>query len=224
MDYSIGVEEASLARTPDAKIAVSAPTGKSDYFTSPISQLPVDSTSSDERSSRPLIAICGMALRLPGGVRDPEAFWDVLVNQIDLRGPIPSNRYNAEAYTDKMGKRGAIKTQYGYFLNEDLGALDTSFFSISKLELERSDPQQRQLLEVTREVLESAGETDFRGKPIGCYVGTFGDDWLHMSAKEQQHIGVYTMTGHADFMLANRLSFEYDLKGPRYVSSLRKFL
>jgi acyl transferase domain-containing protein len=164
------------------------------------------------------IAICGIALRLPGQVRDPEAFWDVLANQRDLRGPIPPDRYNAEGYTNKLGSRSAIKTKHGYFLDEDLTALDTSFFSMSKTELERCDPQQRQLLEVTREVLESAGEKEFRGKPIGCYVGTFGEDWLQMSAKEQQHIGGYLMTGHGDLMLANRLSFEYDFKGPRSAS------
>lgn len=27
-----------------------------------------------------------------------------------------------------------------------------------------------------------------------------------------------TVTGHGDLMLANRLSFEYDLRGPRFVS------
>ena len=163
------------------------------------------------------VAICGIALRLPGGIRTPDAFWDALVKGKDLRGPIPQDRYNANGYTDELGSRNAIKTQHGYFLAEDLAALDTSFFSMSRTELERCDPQQRQLLEVTREALESAGETGFRGKDIGCYVGTFGEDWLQMSAKEQQHTGGYLMTGHGDLMLANRLSYEYDLKGPRYV-------
>ncbi|KAK6950125.1 hypothetical protein Daesc_008451 [Daldinia eschscholtzii] len=163
------------------------------------------------------IAICGMAMRLPGGVRDAESFWDILVNKIDTRGPIPSDRYNAAAFTDTYGKRGAIKTQYGYFLDEDFSKLDTSFFTMSKNELERADPQQRQLLEVAREALENAGEANYRGQLIGCYVGTFGEDWLQMSAKEIQHLGGYILTGHGDLMLANRLSFEYDLKGPSMV-------
>ncbi|KAJ3519480.1 hypothetical protein NM208_g14113 [Fusarium decemcellulare] len=169
------------------------------------------------RLNRPPVAICGIALRLPNGVRDPEAFWDVLVNQKDLRGPIPAERWNAAGYTDKLGSRGAIATQHGYFLNEDLSALDTSFFSMSKRELERCDPQQRQLLEITREVLDSAGEKNFRGKPIGCYVGTFGEDWLHMSVKDDQHVGGYPLAANGDLILANRVSFEYDLKGPSMV-------
>ncbi|KAF3063606.1 Lovastatin diketide synthase LovF [Daldinia childiae] len=137
------------------------------------------------------IAICGMAMRLPGGVRDADTFWDVLVNKKDTRGPIPSNRYNASAFADRYGKKGAIKTQYGYFLDEDLSKLDTSFFTMSKNELERTDPQQRQLLEVIREAFENAGEADYRGRLIGCYVGTFGEDWLQISAKETQHSGGY---------------------------------
>ena len=161
------------------------------------------------------IAICGMAMRLPGGVRNDAAFWDVLVNEKDTMGPIPADRYNAQGYTDRIGRKGAIKTQFGHFLEEDLTTLDTSFFTLTQTELERTDPQQRQLLEVTREALENAGETNFRGELIGCYVGTWGEDWLRMSAKEDQHSSGYIMTGHGDLMLANRVSFEYDFKGPR---------
>ncbi|TLD29263.1 hypothetical protein PspLS_03907 [Pyricularia sp. CBS 133598] len=168
-------------------------------------------------ATSPEVAICGMALRLPGRVRDPDAFWDALITGRDLRGPIPPDRYSSEGYTDHCGKRGAIKTQAGYFLDEDLGCLDTSFFSMGRKEVERCDPQQRQLLEVAREAFESAGEAEFRGKNIGCYVGTFSEDWLQMTARELQHSGGYLLTGHGDLMCANRLSYEYDLKGPSMV-------
>ena len=40
------------------------------------------------------------------------------------------------------------------------------------------------ILEVVRECLEDAGEVDYRGRPIGCYVGTFGQDWYEMAAKD----------------------------------------
>ena len=158
------------------------------------------------------IAICGMAMRLPGGIRDATGFWDVLYNGKDMRGPIPADRYNAKGFDGSMGKSGAIETQHGYFLTNDLSCLDTSFFTLTKAELEKTDPQQRQILEVTRECLENAGEIDYRGKLIGCYVGTFGEDWLHSISKESQHHGGYSMSG--DLMIANRVSFEFDFKGP----------
>lgn len=161
------------------------------------------------------IAICGLAMRLPGGIRDADTFWDFLINGRDARGPIPTNRYNPEGFDSRLGTKGAIQTRCGYFLDEDLGSLDSSFFSMSREELGKTDPQQRQILEVTRECLESAGEVDYRGKLIGCYVGTFGEDWLRMGAKDSQYSGRYLITGHNDLMIANRISYEYDLCGPR---------
>ena len=168
-------------------------------------------------SSSDPIAICGLGVRLPGGVCSLEGFWDLLINGQDAQGPIRSDRYEVESFNDTLGKKGTIKTERGYFLDDDLTSLDTSFFSMSKEELEKTDPQQRQLLEVTRECLESAGEIDYRGKLVGCYVGTFGEDWLQMSARETQHSGGYILTGHGDLMISNRVSYEYDLRGPRCV-------
>jgi len=148
------------------------------------------------------IAICGIA------------FWDVLYNGRDMRSEIPRERFNAAGFNKSMGLKGGFDIRHGYFLEDDLGYLDTSFFSFRKTELEIMDPQLRQILEVTRECLESAGETEYRGKCIGCYVGTFGDDWLILQSKENlQSTTGYRLT--LDLLLANRVSYEFDLKGPR---------
>lgn len=159
------------------------------------------------------IAICGIALRLPGGIRNTETFWSVLHDGRDMRSEIPVSRFNAAGFDRSMGPTG-FDIRHGYFLDGDLGHLDTSFFSCRKAELEKMDPQIRQLLEVTGECLESAGETQYRGKRIGCYVGTFGDDWLLIQSKETLQSG----EGHGlnmDLLLANRVSYEYDFVGPR---------
>ncbi|KAL8643711.1 MAG: hypothetical protein Q9226_008169, partial [Calogaya cf. arnoldii] len=161
------------------------------------------------------IAICGMAMRLPGGINDAETFWDALCQGKDMRREIPAERYNAKAFSNALGKKGAIKTQHGYFLDDDLSHLDASFFSMTRSDLERTDPQQRQVLEITRECLENAGEVNWRGKPIGCYVGTFGEDWLHSMSKENQFTGAFAASG--DLMIANRVSYEFDFKGPSMV-------
>jgi acyl transferase domain-containing protein len=161
------------------------------------------------------IAICGIGLRLPGGIRNCEDYWNLLYNGLDARGPVPSSRYNSGGFDDSLGGSNAIKFKHGYFLDEDLSCLDTSFFTMAKGEVDRVDPQQRLLLEVTRECLDDAGEVDYRGKQIGCYVGTFGDDWLVMRMKEPLDEGLHTVTGHGDLMMANRISFENDFRGPR---------
>jgi acyl transferase domain-containing protein len=169
------------------------------------------------------IAICGMALRLPGGLTAPQQLWDFLLSKGDARTRVPESRYNVSAYHSTTGKPGSVATEYGYFLDEsvDLGALDTSFFTIPRTKVERADPQQRLLLEVARECIEDAGVTDWRGKRIGCYVGSFGEDWVDMFAKETQPWGIHRLTGTGDWALSNRLSYEMDLQGPRYVCASR---
>lgn len=161
------------------------------------------------------IAICGFGLRLPGGIRDGDSFWDLLVNGKDARTVIPASRYNISGFDSSLNGKDAIKTTHGYFLDENLSSLDASFFSMTKSELEKCDPQQRQLLEVTRECLEDAGETNYRGQNVGCYIGNFGHDWMEMSLREAQHTPNYNVLGYSDMMLANRVSYEYDLRGPR---------
>ena len=166
------------------------------------------------------IAICGMACRLPGGLMSPEELWEFLLAKKDGRCRVPASRYNISSYCSAHPKPGMLSTEYGYFLDErvDLGALDTSFFSLPRSELERADPQQRILLEVAQEAFQDAGMTNWRGKNIGCYIGNFGEDWLEMLGKETQPWGIHRIAGSGDWAVSNRLSYEFDIKGPRFVS------
>jgi len=162
------------------------------------------------------VAIVGMAMRLPGGIHDAEGFWDLLVNKRNGQCGVPSDRYNIDAFYGP-GKPGHVGTQYGYFLEDlDLAHIDASFWSMTKQEAELMDPQQRLLLEVVHECLENAGAKDWRGKNIGCYVGTFGEDWLDMDSKDITNSHMYRLTGYGDYVIANRVSYEFDFKGPRY--------
>ncbi|KAJ8128147.1 hypothetical protein O1611_g5491 [Lasiodiplodia mahajangana] len=162
------------------------------------------------------IAICGIGLRLPGGLSSPEQLWDFLLAKGDARCRVPASRYNVSAYYSTSGKPGTVASEYGYFLDEsvDIAKLDTSSFSVSRSELQQTDPQQRLLLEVARECFEDAGVTGWRGKKIGCYVGNFGEDWAEMTSKETQHRGQYRLTGMSDYIVSNRISYEMDLQGP----------
>lgn len=179
------------------------------------SEISSGNTTHDRHDPTAPIAVCGMAMRLPGGIRDAGGFWDMLVSGRDARAPIPCDRYNTEGFNNSLGAKGAIETAWGYFLDEELATIDTSFFSMTRHEVERLDPQQRQVLEVARECLDNAGEVEYRGKTIGCYVGTFGEDWLQVIIKESQPSGRNLLPGYSDLMVANRISYELDLHGPR---------
>lgn len=136
------------------------------------------------------IAICGLGCRLPGGINCPQALWDFLVAEGDARGPVPDSRYKASSHHTAHGKPGSINSEHGYFLDEslNLASIDTSFFSMSKSELEQTDPQHRQLLEVARECIDDAGEVNWRGSKTGVYAGTFGEDWAEMFTKDSQQV------------------------------------
>ena len=171
------------------------------------------------------MAICGMACRLPGGLTTPEEAWEFLLAKKSGQCRVPESRYNISSYYSATPKPGTISTEYGYFLDEsvDLGALDTSFFTLPRTEVERADPQQRLMLEVARECFEDAGVTNWRGKTIGCYIGNFGEDWIEMFSKEPQQYGIHRIVGTGDYVISNRLSYEFDIRGPRYFSSDMRF-
>lgn len=157
-------------------------------------------------------------MRLPGRVHSADAFWNFLLAKKNGRARIPADRYNIDAFHSPSGKPGTVQMQHGYFLEDvDLAHFDAAFFSMSKTEVERLDPQQRMLLEVIWECMENGGQKAWRGENIGCYVGAFGEDWLDLASKDTQSQGIYRITGSGDFALANRVSYEYNLKGPRYV-------
>ncbi|OGM49399.1 polyketide synthase [Aspergillus bombycis] len=159
------------------------------------------------------IAVVGMAMRLPGGVRSEDQFWEFLMNKQDAVTRVPESRYNVDAFY-QQAKPNAVRTKKGYFLQEDPTEFDTGFFGITNYEASRLDPQQRLLLEVVWECMENAGQVDWRGKDIGCWVGVFGEDWMDLCAKNIQYTDRLHALGAGDYALANRISYEYDLTGP----------
>jgi acyl transferase domain-containing protein len=180
---------------------------------------------SETNSSKPRantfepIAICGMACRLPGGVKSPKELWNFLLDGRDGRIRIPKTRFNSEGFYSSVKRPGSTNTEYGYFLDDavDLAGLDTSFFSMSRMEVEWLDPQQRMMLEVARESLDDAGEINYRGSNMGVYVGSFGQDWAELLNRDPLRHNVVSVITSADFMVSERLSHEMDLHGPRYL-------
>lgn len=155
------------------------------------------------------VAICGMGMRLPGGIRHESDLYEFLVGKQDARMKMPQSRYNIDAYYSEHGKGGSIKSRHGYFLDDvDLTKFDLSMFTMTAAEASCLDPSQRLLLEVVREALESAGESDFRGQNIGTYASVFSEDWQDLQNRDLIHEqGPYHLTGKMDFMLGNRIAY-----------------
>jgi acyl transferase domain-containing protein len=108
-------------------------------------------------------------------------------------------------------------TRGGYFLAQDPRLLDHAFFGITPLEAATMDPTQRKLLEVVYEALESAGEPWERvsGSRTGVYVGNFNIDHQMMQMRDSDHPLPYASTGGSITLLSNRVSYTFNLQGPR---------
>lgn len=136
------------------------------------------------------------------------------------QGELPESRFNAAAFFHKDAQRAAtINGTGGYFLQHDIRLFDNAFFGINNLEAKYMDPQQRQLLEVVFECLESAGAAldQVSGANIGCYVANFTADFVTIQAKSPELFHRYSATGFGPTILANRISHCFNLQGPSLV-------
>ncbi|RHZ46920.1 uncharacterized protein CDV56_103490 [Aspergillus thermomutatus] len=214
MTRSIGIEDVRLSNPLDFESALNIPRlEESDQKYNAATQQ--DKENDEDIAPVPFpVAIVGMAMRLPGGVNGEKDFWDFLINKKDGHCKVPESRYNIDAFYHKDSIPGSIRTQHGYFLQQDIAHFDAGFFGISKIEASKLDPQQRMLLEIIWECMENGGQTQWRGKNTGCYVGVFGEDWLDLSSRDPQANDRYRVVSAGDFALANRVSYQYDLRGP----------
>lgn len=130
-----------------------------------------------EGDRREPIAIIGMGMRLPGDIHSAQDLWKLLTEKRTTQCKIPNDRFNVSAFHSPSGKVGSVAMQYGHFLadTDNPQHFDASFFSMSKQEVDMLDPQQRMLLEVVYECMQSSGQVDWRGGNIGCYVGVWGE-------------------------------------------------
>jgi acyl transferase domain-containing protein/acyl carrier protein len=165
------------------------------------------------------IAIVGIGCRFPGGASSPDKLWNLLVDGVDAIVPVPSDRWDSRRfYDDNHDKAGKTYMKEGGFLQEDIFEFDPLFFGISPREAEKLDPQQRLLLEVTWEAFEDAGLTDskFRGSKTGVFIGGFNLDNLvnRSGMTECDIVDTHTAVSSSMTILANRLSYTFDLRGP----------
>ncbi len=163
------------------------------------------------------IAIVGMGCRFPGA-DTPEQFERALEAGEDLIAEVPQERWSASRYYDAdLSAPGRTVSRWGGFVRPD--RFDATFFRISKGEAAGMDPQQRMLLEVAWEAIESAAiaAPQLAGSDTGVFVAAGGSDYAALSMSDPSRINAYSLTGSLPSFLANRLSWYLDLRGPSLV-------
>ena len=163
------------------------------------------------------LAVVGFALKFPQDATSPEKFWDMLTEQRCAMTDFPASRLNINAfYHPDISQRNTLPLRGGHFIQEDLGAFDTTFFSITPTEAAAMDPAQRGLLETAYMAFENAGISLDRanGSNTSVHTGCFTDDYKLQLLKDTEQIPTYAATGASLAMLANRLSWFFNLSGP----------
>ncbi|MFP4493289.1 MAG: SDR family NAD(P)-dependent oxidoreductase [Puniceicoccaceae bacterium] len=167
------------------------------------------------------IAIVGMGLRFPPACDTPDAFWKFLLDGGDAIAPVPADRWDPRRFYDEDAERpGKTYVAKGGFLRQDVRSFDPMVFGISPREASGIDPQQRLLLETAWEAFEDAGLPvgSLEDSPTGVFLGGFCLDHLLQIAQPPNRAlaGAHSATSASMTILANRLSYAFNLRGPSF--------
>jgi acyl transferase domain-containing protein len=171
----------------------------------------------EEHDNLAPLAIIGFSLRFPQDAVSPESFWKLIMEKRCSSSDFPPDRMNADAHCHPDTNRlDSLTMRGGHFIQEDIGAFDAPFFSITTAEAEALDPQHRFTLETAYRALENAGIPieQIAGSKTSVFTGCFSCDYGLFMSKDPEGPSKYTAVGTQMNMLANRISWFFNLVGP----------
>ena len=144
------------------------------------------------------VVISAMSCKFPSAVENLPQFWETLLS--------------GEDQVKANANRGGFEAG---FLNDNITRFDHKFFNISEAEARTMDPQQILALELTELLFRDAGldPAGLDKKRIGVYIGVWNQEY------RGDRQSVYYPTGTNPSIIASRISYHYDLRGPSWVSN-----
>lgn len=144
------------------------------------------------------VVISAMSCKFPSNAENLSQFWAALLSEKDQ--------------VKMSNNRGALEAG---FLSDDISKFDYRYFNIPEAEAHTMDPQQILALELTELLWKDAGidADQLDKKRIGVYLGVWNQEFTGDSGS------VYYPTGTNPSMIAARISYHYDLRGPSWVSN-----
>jgi acyl transferase domain-containing protein len=160
------------------------------------------------------IAIIGMACRFPGA-DDPQQYWDNLINGRSGIREVPQDRWDWRDYYGDPREPNRILSKWGGFI-DGIDLFDGDFFRVSPAEARLMDPQQRLSLQLAWNCLEDAGyvPTQLAGSNTGVFAGVATLEYRELLDARQSVVEAHRSTGNYLSLVANRLSYIFDLRGP----------
>lgn len=154
------------------------------------------------------IAVVGISARFPDANNVSE-YWQNLMTGRDSIREVSASRWRIEDYHGLDTQSPAIRAG----LLSQVDCFDPVFFGISPLEAESMDPRQRLFLQEAWNALEDAGYSDreLRETKCGVFVGCQEGDYFQEFEGEPNP---YMSLGNSSSILAARISYHLDLKGP----------
>ncbi|MEM9489527.1 MAG: beta-ketoacyl synthase N-terminal-like domain-containing protein, partial [Myxococcota bacterium] len=163
------------------------------------------------------IAIVSMGCRFPGGVRTPEALWQLLADGTDAVTPFPGDRgWDVDRfYNPDPDAVGTFYVREGGFLS-DPATFDAGFFGLSPREAIHLDPQQRMFLETSWEAFERAGidPATLSGSLTGAFVGVTYNDYRLVVPDARTAEDGYGGLGTSLAVASGRIAYTFGLQGP----------
>lgn len=157
----------------------------------------------------------GYSARLPGA-DTPGALWDLLLAGRSGLGIVPEDRWSSQRFAaEGTPVAGRSITRHAGVL-DDVWSFDAARFSISPREARQMDPQQRILLEVVSQAFDHAGiDPGILDKDrTGVFVGASSADHSTVALQDPAEVEPHFMLGNTLSIIANRISFLWDLRGP----------
>ncbi|MDE2374861.1 MAG: beta-ketoacyl synthase, partial [Hyphomicrobiales bacterium] len=167
------------------------------------------------RYLRDEVAIIGWSCRFPGA-NSVASFWSLLTEERCAVTKVPADRFSLQRFGHPRRRERGKSYTWAAGIIDDVYGFDPAVFGISPREAEQMDPQQRILLELTWEALEDANirPSSIAGSEVGVFIGASQTDYAHALYGDQAIADSHFATGNALAILANRISYIYDLRGP----------
>jgi acyl transferase domain-containing protein/acyl carrier protein len=195
--------------------APAAPAAAAPAVPAPTASRPQSGTGAKQGDGMPEpIAIVGMSGRFPMA-RNLGEFWENLCAGRNCIREIPRERWDWRQGAADSGGEANGQPQWGGFI-DDIDKFDPQFFGISTREAELMDPQQRLFLQCAWHAIEDAGydPTGLAGSATGVFVGVATCDYASLLEATGQQRQAHSPIGCFHSILANRLSYLLDLRGP----------